>query len=140
MLAAIAGRYGTMLFGKIIPSVSVPEFCVALFAGYVIQWVLSRTGGQKYVDSASINRLSNLATDYLIVAGIASIKLPIVIQYAGPLAALFAAGIALVLFQAVWMGRGSSRTTGSRRACSATASTPAPWSTASCCCASSTPT
>ena len=43
-------------------------------------------------------------TDYLIVAGIASIKLPIVIQYAGPLSALFAAGIALVLFQAIWMG------------------------------------
>jgi ESS family glutamate:Na+ symporter len=104
MLAAIAGRYGTILFDKIIPSVSVPEFCIALFAGYVIQWVLSRTGGQKYVDSASINRLSNLATDYLIVAGIASIKLPIVIQYAGPLSALFATGIALVLFQAIWMG------------------------------------
>lgn len=104
MLAAIAGRYGSLALKQVFPSVSVPAFCIALFAGYVIQWVLSRSGGQKYVDSASINRLSNLATDYLIVAGISSIKLPVVVQYAGPLAALFVCGIALVVFQAVWMG------------------------------------
>lgn len=104
MLAALAGRYGSVGLKQVFPSVDVPEFCIALFAGYIIQWVLSRSGGQKYVDSASINRLSNLATDYLIVAGIASIKLPVVVQYAGPLAALFVCGIALVVFQAIWMG------------------------------------
>lgn len=104
MLAALAGRYGSLALKQVFPSVDVPAFCMALFAGYIIQWVLSRSGGQKYVDSASINRLSNLATDYLIVAGIASIKLPVVVQYAGPLAALFVFGIALVVFQAVWMG------------------------------------
>lgn len=104
MLAALAGRFGSLALKQVFPSVDVPEFCMALFAGYIIQWVLSRSGGQKYVDSASINRLSNLATDYLIVAGIASIKLPVVVQYAGPLAALFVFGIALVVFQAMWMG------------------------------------
>jgi ESS family glutamate:Na+ symporter len=104
MLAAVAGRYGAIAFKNVLPSVSVPEFCIALFAGYIIQWALSRSGGQKYVDSASINRLSNLATDYLIVSGITSIKLPVVVQYAGPLAALFTFGIALVVFQALWMG------------------------------------
>jgi glutamate:Na+ symporter, ESS family len=104
MLAALAGRYGSLALKQVFPSVDVPEFCIALFGGYIIQWVLSRSGGQKYVDSASINRLSNLATDYLIVAGISSIKLPVVVQYAGPLAALFVFGIALVVFQAMWMG------------------------------------
>ena len=104
LLAALAGRYGNLAFKQIIPKVSIPEFCIALFAGYVIHWVLARTGGDKYVDSASINRLSNLATDYLIVAGISSIKLPVVVQYAGPLAAMFLFGIGLVLFQALWMG------------------------------------
>lgn len=104
MLAALAGRYGSLALKQVFPSVDVPAFCIALFAGYIIQWVLSRSGGQKYVDSASINRLSNLATDYLIVAGIASIKLPVVVQYAGPLAALFVFGVALVVFQAMWMG------------------------------------
>lgn len=104
LLAAVVGRYGAIGFKQIMPTISIPEFCIALFAGYVIQWVLSRTGGQKYVDSGSINRLSNLATDYLIVSGIASIKLPVVVQYAGPLAALFLCGIVLVVFQAIWMG------------------------------------
>lgn len=104
MVTVLVGRYGNIWFKKQWPAVDVPEFCIALFAGYIISWVLVKSNGMKYVDSATINRLSNLATDYLIIAGIASIKLPVVIKYAAPLAALFLFGIALVLFQAMWMG------------------------------------
>lgn len=104
MLAAIVGRYGNIWFKKLWPAIDVPEFCIALFAGYVIQWVLANSKGTDYVDPATINRLSNLATDYLVVAGIASVKLPVVVKYAEPLAALFIFGIALVVFQALWMG------------------------------------
>jgi Na+/glutamate symporter len=104
LVAALVGRYGNLYLKKVWPAIDVPEFCIALFAGYIIHWILSKSGGDAYVDAKTINRLSNLATDFLIVAGIASVKLPVVIKYAGPLAALFLFGIALVVFQAIWMG------------------------------------
>jgi ESS family glutamate:Na+ symporter len=104
LVASVVGRYGNIWFKKIWPAVSIPEFCIALFVGYVIHWFLTKTGGIDYVDSGTINRLSNLATDYLIVAGIASVKLPVVVQYAGPLSALFLFGIFMVVFQAMYMG------------------------------------
>lgn len=104
MVASGIGWYGNILSKKLWPAVDIPAFCIALFAGYIIQWIMQTTGSDEYVDSGTLNRISNLCTDYLIVAGVASVKLPVLVQYAAPLSVLFLFGIGLVVFQALWMG------------------------------------
>ena len=65
--------------------VAIPEFCLALFAGLIINSVLNRTNAHKYVDRAFIQRIQGTATDFLMVSGIGSLNLTVVMSYKIPL-------------------------------------------------------
>jgi ESS family glutamate:Na+ symporter len=104
LLASWLGYYGNVISKKYWPDMDIPAFCIALFAGYIIQWVMEKTGSDTYVDAKTMNRIGNICTDYLIVAGVAAIRIPLVVKYAAPLAILFLFGMGIVILQALWMG------------------------------------
>lgn len=75
-----------------------PTFTIAFIVALLIYAFMGRgeKGLYKYVDNRVVNRLGSSATDYLVFFGIASIKLPVVMEYALPLGLLMLSGIVLV--------------------------------------------
>lgn len=73
--------------------VEIPAFCTALLFGFIMNFCLNKTGGDKYVDRASINRISGTSTDFLMISGIGALKTGVVIKYAVPLLVICAAGL-----------------------------------------------
>jgi ESS family glutamate:Na+ symporter len=81
----------------------LPTFCLAFLLAMVVKQLFRFTGVLTYIDPKTTVRLSGTFTDILVAFGIASVKIPLLIQYAGPLIALFVFGILLcwVLFRLV---------------------------------------
>lgn len=104
MVAALAGYFANKYFKTLWPSVDVPTFCLALFAGYIIQVLLEVGKSAKYVDRKTMTTISGFCADYLVVAGISAIKIAVVIKYAAPLALLFLFGFLLCVWTAVVLG------------------------------------
>ena len=78
--------------------ISVPTFACAFLLGTISRAVLGHLGFLKYFDTKVFTHVSSTATDYLIVFGIASIKITVLINYAVPLLVLMLVGILLCLF------------------------------------------
>ncbi|PIC78102.1 sodium:glutamate symporter [Sporosarcina sp. P19] len=75
-----------------------PTFTIAFIVALIMYIVLGRgkKGVYKYVDERVIGRLGSSATDYLVFFGVASIKLPVIVEYALPLGLLMVSGILIV--------------------------------------------
>lgn len=84
----------------------LPTFTVAFVIALIMFVLLGKgeKGVYKYVDSKIINRLGSGATDYLVFFGVASIKLPVVVEYALPLGLLFLSGIIVLVLMLVLVG------------------------------------
>lgn len=76
-----------------------PTFTISFIVALVMYATMGRgkRGVYKYVDENVVNRLGSSATDYLVFFGIASIKLPVIIEYALPLGLLMLSGIIIVV-------------------------------------------
>jgi ESS family glutamate:Na+ symporter len=100
-LVLLAGYLGYLLTQliKSLTDYEIPVFCTALIMGYVLQFALKITRAVRYVDKATISRISNCATDFLIVSAVGSIRVDIVIQYAIP---LLATTVAAYLLNWIW--------------------------------------
>ena len=74
-----------------------------------MQLILRATGAHEYVDRSTVNRISGVATDFLIVAGMESIKFSVVVKYAVPLTILFVFGFLLNWFWFMRFGMNMAR-------------------------------
>ena len=88
--------------------ISIPDFCLSLFAGLIINSLLNRTGAQKYVDRGSIQRIQGSATDFLMISGIGSLNLSVVLDYAFPLIVVCLLGFVITWFWFIYIGGKSS--------------------------------
>ncbi len=85
------GQWSEQYFGVY----RIPTFCVAFLCACVVRHLLTVSQVFGYVDRTIMVRLGGSLTDVLVVAGIATINPQVVIDYAGPLLALFAFGLCL---------------------------------------------
>ncbi|HMM22006.1 MAG TPA: sodium/glutamate symporter [Selenomonadales bacterium] len=92
LLASGAGYLVTNKIAAWYPGLSLPVFAVAMICGTILQYVLRKTGGAKYVDGDITNRIGSTCTDILVTFGIASIKISLVVKYALPLTVLILVG------------------------------------------------
>lgn len=83
-----------------------PTFTISFIIALVMYIVLGqgKKGVYKYVDDRIINRIGSAATDYLVFFGVASIKLPVVVEYALPLGLLMLSGILVVVIMLRFAG------------------------------------
>ena len=88
--------------------ISIPEFCLSLFAGLIIYALLNKSGAYKYVDRGSIQRIQGTATDFLMISGIGSLNLTVVMNYAVPLIVVCVLGFLSVWVWFIWIGGKSS--------------------------------
>jgi ESS family glutamate:Na+ symporter len=98
ILISVGGYYLSKIVGSFFPKLSLPVFSCAFIAGIVLRLLMSSSHVTDLVDLQSVGRISGTCTDFLVAFGIASIKLPVVVKYATPLAILFGFGLLYCLF------------------------------------------
>lgn len=64
---------------------SLPLFPFAMIGGFLLNLVLQRTKLAKLMDRATFQRIQGLAMEFLIVAAVASVSIPVVLEYWQPL-------------------------------------------------------
>lgn len=116
LIATGAGYYLTTFLQKLLPSLSIPMFSVAMICGVLLQFALRILGLSKYVDKEIITRVGSSAADYLVAFGVACISVSVVVKYIVPLIVLSLIGTVFVvwyllvvsqrLFQNFWFERG----------------------------------
>lgn len=82
---------------------SVPSFSVGFLIAIVCTYLLKISKADKYVDKRVFNHISGTATDYLVVFGIAAIKLYVVVDYFWPLLVFLLFGFAWTTFHFLWL-------------------------------------
>ncbi len=98
VLAISFGAYLLAQGAKLImPGVSLPLFSLAFLVGLIVRIISKKTGADHYLDSTSQRSISGLATDLLIVCGIASIVPKVVGSFWLPLTILLVLGLAVCL-------------------------------------------
>ena len=86
-------RYILIGLGIIIAILTVWYFLNIV--AYILKVLFSPLGVLKYIDQKTVSHLGGSMTDFLVVFGIASIKIAILVKYAFPLFLLFCFGIIL---------------------------------------------
>jgi glutamate:Na+ symporter, ESS family len=105
LVAAVsAAAYGiAQLSTAVYPQFSPPVFALAFVVGLLVKTVLRRTPAWSYADPRTMRSLSGVATDVLIVCGIASIVPRFVADNWLPLTVLFVVGLAFCLVMFRWV-------------------------------------
>ncbi len=78
--------------------VSIPVFACAFLIGCLVRAIMKRTGAIPHFENRLFSFSAGAATDYLVVFGIASIKITVLISYALPFLLLMLMGMLLCLF------------------------------------------
>jgi len=76
---------------------AVPTFPLCMLGGMILQIIFMKTGIYSLIDRQSVERLQGIALEFLIVSAIASISIPVVIEYAAPFFLLMAVGIVYIV-------------------------------------------
>lgn len=108
LVAAYLGRWSSVLIQGYISWLSIPVFVLALVFGYVVQFVLTKSGTDEYVDRHTIQRISGSSTDFLTISAIAALKLDVVAANFGPLLITFALGLIINVVWFLWVGKYTS--------------------------------
>jgi ESS family glutamate:Na+ symporter len=83
----------------------LPLFAVAVLVGGAVQQLLNLAGLGRFVDRRVVGRLGSTASDYLVVCGMASIKLYVVHKYALPIVIMSIYGIVFSIALLWYVGR-----------------------------------
>src|SRR6056297_21594 len=105
LIATAGGYYSQGWFKALIPGITLPMMCLSMLSGLVVYFLLKLLKMDKYVDRKIITRIGSSVTDYLVAFGVASIKISIVIKYAGPILIMLLIGVAFCMFSLFFIGR-----------------------------------
>jgi ESS family glutamate:Na+ symporter len=97
LLASLCAYYIVNWVKGINPILNLPTFAVGMICGTIIQFILRKTGGARYVDGATCSRIGGTCTDLLVTFAIISIKGSLVVKFAFPLIILMVLGGVLPL-------------------------------------------
>ncbi|AMA73735.1 MULTISPECIES: sodium/glutamate symporter [Aneurinibacillus] len=101
-IAILIGWVLQKLLGGLVPG--LPLFPMAMVGGLVVQLVISKTKFAEAIDTGCLHRIQGLALEFLIMAAIASIKIPVVIEYAFPLSILMVVMTLVMVWYFFWAG------------------------------------
>ncbi len=82
----------------------LPTYLIAFLIAIAMFLLGKRTGVNHYIDQSTVSHISGTMTDYLVFFGIASIKIPVILDYAIPLLLLLICGIAIVVATLMFFG------------------------------------
>lgn len=99
-IAVIIGRLIVWSFGAIFKYKGLPLFPFAMIGGWLINIVIQHTSLHDLFDRATFQRIQGMALEILIVAAMASIKIPVVVEYWMP---LLIATVIITVFMYFWL-------------------------------------
>lgn len=83
---------------------AVPSFPLTMLGGLFLQLGLAKVGMADIVDKDTIERIQGASLEFLVVAAIASIKLPVVVQYFLPLMVLIVLSVLFITAGTLYFG------------------------------------
>lgn len=102
-IATIIGWFMQKIITVYVPG--IPLFPLAMIGGLLVNMVISRTKYIDMIDMETFKRIQGFALDFLIIGAVASIKIPIVIEYAMPLLILSVVTMAMMIWYFYYLGR-----------------------------------
>ncbi|WP_138159402.1 sodium/glutamate symporter [Peptoniphilus catoniae] len=92
------------ILNKLIKSLinfSVAWFVTSLFGGIIVNFIVHKLGFGDYIDKNTLSRIQGTSMDFLVVGAIASVNVPVVVEYAIPLTIQ---QVTMALFMLFWVG------------------------------------
>ncbi|MCL1973598.1 MAG: sodium:glutamate symporter [Bacteroidetes bacterium] len=103
-VVAFGGYMFSLWIKGMYPKVDLPVFSCSFLVALIFKQFLNWGKASRYICPVCTNRLGSTFTDFLVAFGVASIKLGVVVKYAAPLGVMLLLGIAVVLFNAFYLG------------------------------------
>lgn len=99
MLILIPTGLGYLLTNYLqsITGLGLPSFSIGFLVAIVFHFVLKVLKADKYVDNRIVSRMGSCCTDFLVFFGVATINIPVVIEYIVPFSLLMLFGIVWVV-------------------------------------------
>ena len=105
LIATLAGYLFYDWYKQYLPSIELPVMCLTMIFGVIIQTILNHTPFRDSVDEHVEGRIGSMVTDYLVGFGVASISIPVVMEFAAPLILLCLLGTLTSLVLVFVVGR-----------------------------------
>lgn len=102
-LSILIGRLITWGFGQIFGYKSLPLFPFAMIGGWLINMIAQRTPLRNLFDRKTFVRIQGMALEILVTGAVASISIPVVLQYWLPLLITTVVIMALMVFYMLWL-------------------------------------
>ncbi|MEZ7172943.1 hypothetical protein [Sporosarcina sp. OR05] len=83
----------------------IPLFPLVMIGGLLVNMVISRTKHMDMINLDTFKRIQGFALDFLIIGAVASIKVPIVIEYFVPLLILTALALGMMIWYFYYLGK-----------------------------------
>lgn len=83
----------------------IPLFPLAMIGGLLVNIVISKTKYIDMIDTNTFKRIQGFALDFLIIGAVASIKIPIVLDFALPLFILTIVTVAIMIWYFYYLGK-----------------------------------
>ena len=99
-IAVIIGRLIVWGVGIVFKYKGLPLFPFAMIGGWMINFVIQHSSLRDLFDRATFQRIQGMALEILIVAAMASIKIPVVVEYWMP---LLIATVIITVFMYFWL-------------------------------------
>lgn len=99
MLILIPTGLGYLLTNYLqgVTGLGLPSFSIGFLVAIVFHFVLKAMKADKYVDNRIISRMGSCCTDFLVFFGVATINVPVVLEYIVPFSLLMLFGIVWVV-------------------------------------------
>ncbi|MDC0602716.1 hypothetical protein OAP14_06755 [Aliiglaciecola sp.] len=101
---AIVFGLGILWLLQTATGLKLPLFPMAMIGGLLVQLMITKTGHDDAVDHGSLNLIQGLALELLIVSSIASLKVPLIIEYALPIVIVCVSATLALLFHFYYLG------------------------------------
>lgn len=83
---------------------NVPLFACAMICGALLNFIMNKLGMAHYLDKPTLNRISGVALDYLVVSAITTLSLKVFVLYAVPLLVVIVAMVLVNLAANFYFG------------------------------------
>lgn len=93
-----------LFYLKRLTGLKLPLFPMTMIGGLIVQLIISKTKYKDAVDVQTLSRIQGLALEILIVAAVATIKVPVIVQYALPLSVLMIVSVLALVFYFFYFG------------------------------------
>ncbi|CDZ75555.1 sodium/glutamate symporter superfamily [Peptoniphilus sp. ING2-D1G] len=99
-ISILIGRLIVWGFSEITGYSGLPLFPFAMIGGWIINTIIQRTKYAVLLDRATFQRIQGMALEIVIVSAMASIKIPVVLEYWAP---LLIGSVVILLLMLVWV-------------------------------------